>query len=190
MHITSAEFIKGVAGTDDILENDASHIALIGRSNVGKSSIINSLTRQRKLARTSAVPGRTREINVFLINRSLYLLDLPGYGFVGAPHEVKEKVSKLIHWYLFVSPYTQKKVMMIIDAHVGLKASDIDMLNALQDHGKRIVIVANKIDKIKKSQYKSRLKELLDAVAPNQVIPYSAEKNIGIGELTNELFAP
>lgn len=138
MRITSAEFIKGIAGTDKILEDGDSHVALIGRSNVGKSSVINSLTRQKKLARTSVTPGRTQEINVFLINRTLYLLDLPGYGFVKESREVKERVGKLINWYLFVSPYTQKKVIVIIDALVGLKDSDIDMLNALQEHGKRI----------------------------------------------------
>ena len=81
MEIKNARFIKGVVGPDDFLEKDIPQVAFIGRSNVGKSSVINSLTHQKDLAITSSLPGRTQQINLFLINESVYLLDLPGYGF-------------------------------------------------------------------------------------------------------------
>ena len=187
MHLNSAEFIKGVAGTDDILEDGTSHVALIGRSNVGKSSIVNSLAGQKKLARTSAAPGLTREINVYRLNRTQYLLDLPGYGFVKESPEARERVGKFLNWYLFISPYTQKKVILVIDASVGLKESDREMLHALHAHGKRIVVVANKIDKIKKSRYASCMQSLREAVTPHTLIPYSAKKSIGVRELSDEV---
>jgi len=189
MVITSAKFIKGVQGTDEILADGIPQIALIGRSNVGKSSVVNSLTNQKNLARTSSFPGRTREINIFLINNSFYLLDLPGYGFAKASREVRDRFHELIGWYLFDSPYEQKKVVLIIDAFTGLKDSDVATLDVLEEHGKPVVIVANKVDKIKKSHYQSQLQTVRDAVGDYRVIPYSAKKNIGVRELTNELLA-
>ena len=149
MRITSASFIKGIVDDDPILGDGTPQIAFIGRSNVGKSSLINTLTNQGGLARTSSFPGRTQEINIFLINKSFYLVDLPGYGFARASSAGRDKISDLIHSYLFNSNYEQKKVVLIIDANVGPTDKDIAMLCALEDHKKSIVIVANKIDKIK-----------------------------------------
>ena len=114
MLINSAVFVKGINGTDKLLESTIPQVAVIGRSNVGKSSLINSLTGKKGLAITSHFPGRTREINLFLINKKLYLLDLPGYGYAKASHEVRESLFKLIDWYLFKSEYKQKKVVLIV----------------------------------------------------------------------------
>src|ERR1700678_4530621 len=107
--ISSAKFMRGVAGTDELLGDGTSQVALIGRSNVGKSSIINSLTGEKGLARTSHTPGLTQQINIYSINHSLYLLDLPGYGYAKTSPETKERIQKLIYWYFFDSPYEQKK---------------------------------------------------------------------------------
>src|SRR3989344_2302589 len=101
MQITSAEFVKGVVGEDEILTDGTPQIAFIGRSNVGKSSVINSLAQKKDLARTSAFPGRTQEINLFLINRSFYLVDLPGYGYAKMSKEKQFELQDLIAWYLF-----------------------------------------------------------------------------------------
>jgi GTP-binding protein len=188
MKITSAKFIKGVVEEDEILENDAPQIAFIGRSNVGKSSVINSLTGQKALAKTSSFPGRTTEMNVFLINNSFYLLDLPGYGYTKASHEARLKLRELINWYLFMSHYEQKKVVLIIDAKVGLTDSDLEILQMLEERKKDIVVVANKIDKIKPSKLKEQLKEILEIIGHHKVIPYSSEKKIGIKELNAKLF--
>jgi len=113
MKIKSAEFIKGAVGADNIFENEIPQIVFIGRSNVGKSSVINSLANQKNLAKTSSFPGRTQEINIFLINKAFYLIDLPGYGFAKIPKEVRYKIQKMISWYLFDSDYVFKKVVLI-----------------------------------------------------------------------------
>lgn len=183
----SALFIKGIVGEDEILESDFPQVAFIGRSNVGKSSVINLLTGQAGLARTSSLPGRTREICLFLINKALYFVDLPGYGFAKGSKSEQEKIQHLIHWYLFESHHKQKRVVFIIDANIGLTENDERMLYSLNEHHKKIVVVANKIDKLKKTQLERRLQEIQSAVGNAVVIPYSSKKNIGAGVLMNEL---
>ena len=187
MHITSAVFVKGVRGTDPILAGNKPYIAFIGRSNVGKSSVINSLVKQKNLARASVSPGRTREINLFLINNSFYLVDLPGYGFAKASREVQIHIQQLIYWYLLNSEYEQKKVVLIIDANVGLTDNDLKMLYSLGEKKKSIVIVANKVDKIKASEYEGQLQKIREAVHGHVVIPYSAKKGTGVGALVKEI---
>lgn len=189
MKITSAKFIRGIVGADRIMEDKLPQIAFIGRSNVGKSSVINSLTSQKKLARSSSYPGCTQQINIFLINNSCYLVDLPGYGFAKAPKLVRDRLDKLIYWYLFDSKYKQKKVVLIIDAKIGPTKDDLDVLCGLEDHKKNIVVVANKIDKIKKSECKTHLQKIEALMGAHTFIPYSAEKKTGVGELIRELFA-
>lgn len=188
MQITSAKFIKGVVGTDELLENGIPQIAFIGRSNVGKSSVINSLTNQKDLAKTSSFPGRTTELNLFLINKSFYLVDLPGYGFAKTSKGEQKRLMQLIFWYLLDSEYEQEKIVFIIDASVGLTANDKDMLSNLEERQKPIIVVANKVDKIKKSEYSRQMQKIQIAVSRHKVIPYSAEKKIGINELSNEIF--
>lgn len=187
MKIESAKFIKGINGSDKILEDGTPQIAFIGRSNVGKSSVINSLTNQKDLAKTSSYPGRTKEINLFIINKSLYLLDLPGYGYAKASHEVRDHLFKLIDWYLFKSSYPQKKIIFIIDANVGPTRDDLDMLRTLEEFKKDIVVVASKIDKIQKSKYEARFDEIKSLIGRHKIIPYSSHKKIGISELATEV---
>lgn len=187
MNIKSAVFIKGVVGTNEILEDGTPQIAFVGRSNVGKSSVINSLANQKKLARTSSFPGRTQEINIFLINKSVYLVDLPGYGFAKIPQKERERIQKMMHWYLFRSDYEQRKVVLIIDANVGPSSADLKMVRSLEEQKKRIVVVANKIDKIKKSEYQRKIEKIQAAFGDHKIILYSAEKKIGVTELTDEI---
>ncbi len=187
MKIKSAKFKKGIVGPDQLLENDIPQIAFIGRSNVGKSSVINSLTHQKNLAITSSFPGRTRQINLFLINDFIYLLDLPGYGFSQVSPEKKEHIQQLIYWYLLESGYNQRKIVLIIDANVGPTEDDLETLHRLQTEGKNVVIIANKVDKIKKSQQKNELQKINSLMRGVKIIPYSAKKKIGITELNNEI---
>ena len=188
MKIESAKFIKGVVGEDKLLYDGIPQIAFIGRSNAGKSSLLNSLTSSKKLAITSKTPGRTKEINVFLINNTHYFMDLPGYGYARAGAETLEKLSDLIFWYLLDSGHDQK-VVLLIDSVVGPTKDDLAVLRALEKAGKEIVIVANKVDKIKKSQYRNQLKKLGDQIQGHKLIPYSSKTKIGIEELRNELLA-
>ncbi|MBI4276502.1 ribosome biogenesis GTP-binding protein YsxC [Candidatus Uhrbacteria bacterium] len=187
MRITSATFVKGVVGTNEIFEDGTPQIALIGRSNVGKSSVINSLVHMKNLARVSSSPGRTQQINLYLINRSFYLVDLPGYGFARAPRDVREQIQKMIYWYLFTSGYVQKKVVLIIDANVGLTADDLATLQRLDEEKKNVVILANKVDKLKQSKYIAQLQSIQDSVGAHLVIPYSAKKGTGVGALTSAI---
>jgi len=186
MKITSAKFVMGMVSDTAILHNQTPQIAFIGRSNAGKSSLLNSLTNSKKLAVTSKTPGRTREINVFLINDNYYFMDLPGYGYAKAGGSTLQKLSDLIFWYLFESG-TNPKVVLLIDSIVGPTNDDLGMLQELERNGKEIVIVANKVDKIKKSHYLNHIKKLREQFPGHTMIPYSSTKKIGIQELTDEL---
>ena len=186
MKITSTKFIKGVVGPDPILKNGTPQIAFIGRSNAGKSSLLNSLTGVKKLAVTSKTPGRTREINVFLINDSHYFLDLPGYGYARAGAQMLEKLSELIFWYLLDVDYDQK-IVLLIDSVVGPTANDLEVLRELEKAGRDIVIVLNKVDKIKKSQYRNQMKKLGDQLQGHKLFPYSSQTKVGMVELAEEL---
>jgi len=183
----TAKFIKGVVAPDPILDSNYPQIAFIGRSNVGKSSTINSLVKEKGLAKTSSMPGRTQQVNIFLLNDSIYLADLPGYGFAKASKADQSWIFKLINWYLFNSGYDQKKIVMIIDAKIGPTRDDMDMLEALEAHEKNIVVVANKVDKIKKSEYKKQMEKVQEMIGLHIVIPYSAEKGIGTEALIREI---
>lgn len=178
--------MKGVMGDDAILEDGTPQIAFIGRSNAGKSSLINSLTGKKKLAISSNTPGRTRELNVFRINNTHYFIDLPGYGYAKAGGKAIEKLNKLIVWYLLQSHHTPK-VVLLIDSFVGPTVDDLATLKELERTGKNIVVVVNKVDKIKKSQYLNQMKELGRKIPGHTLFPYSSETKVGIEELRAEL---
>jgi GTP-binding protein len=188
MQIASAKFMRGINGTDELLDDGTPQVALIGRSNVGKSSIINALTRQKNLARTSDTPGLTQEINMYSINNKFYLLDLPGYGFAKVPERIRESLQKLNWWYLFDSDHAQHRAALVLDANVGPSKNDLEMLTLLREHQKNIVIVANKIDKIKHSEYDARLAAITDLAHGTPVVPYSSKTGKGTEELVNALF--
>lgn len=187
MRITSAKFIKGIVGTDEILDDGIPQIAFIGRSNVGKSTAINTITGQNKLAITSSFPGRTQQINMFLINDTTYFMDLPGYGYARVSGKGKEKIQELIYWYFFNSHYNQKYIVLIIDANVGPTKDDLEMLYHLEKAGKNIIILANKIDKIKKSEYQKSMNKLTKLVNNHRIIPFSGLKKIGTQELIDTI---
>jgi len=186
MKITSAKFLRGIKGTDPILDDNKPQIAFIGRSNVGKSSLINSLTGVKELAISSNTPGRTKEINIFSINGTHHFMDLPGYGFAKTKAETLEKLSKLIFWYLFDSKY-HPTVVLLIDAEIGPTKDDLAVLKELEKANKEIIVVLNKVDKIKKSQYINQLKKLNGLFVGHQLFPYSSKTKVGIEELATEL---
>ncbi len=189
MKITKAFFIKGVVGTDEILDDGVPQIAFIGRSNVGKSTTINAITSQNKLAITSSFPGRTQQINVFSVNNSVYFMDLPGYGYARASGKGREKIQELIYWYFFNSHYVQKYVVVIIDAEVGPTKDDLEMLHHLEVAGKSVLIIANKIDKIKKSAYQKQMNTLSKLLPKYKIIPFSALKKTGVQEVIDTILA-
>jgi GTP-binding protein len=183
MKINSATFIKGVVNPKELLSETFPQFAFIGRSNVGKSSLINLLTKQKQLARTSSFPGHTREINVYLVNNKFHLIDLPGYGFARLSSGGRDRIYGLINGYLFGDGQKQRKVFLIIDAVVGPTKDDLETLKALEDEKKDIVILLNKTDKLKKSQVSRQIKEIKEKLGEHVLIPFSAKTGAGLGEL-------
>ena len=187
MKILSAEFIKSIVGEDEILDDGIPQVTFIGRSNVGKSSVINSLVGRRDLAHSSATAGRTKQINFFFINKNFYLVDLPGYGFAVHSLAIRKELRRLIFWYLLHANVDQKKVVLIIDAKVGPTDDDLEMLRRLEDNNKNILVVANKIDKVKKTELVKQLRNIAEFIGPHKIIPYSATEKIGVEELIKEI---
>lgn len=187
MKIRSVEFMKGVTGEEDALDDGIPQVAFIGRSNVGKSSVINSLVNRRDLAHSSSTAGRTRQINMYLVNKDFYLVDLPGYGYATGSKQERQNLRNLIYWYLLFSNIQHAKVVLIVDANVGVTDYDLEMLRRLEEKDKDILIVANKVDKIKKTNYTKQLQQLQEKVGKHIIIPYSAEKKIGVSQLADAL---
>ncbi len=183
VNITSAKFVKGIVGTDQVLDELYPQIAFIGRSNVGKSSLINALTRQQGLARTSALPGRTQQINLYFINHNTYFLDLPGYGYAKVSKDDHDWFQQVIQWYLFKSNYRQTKIVLVLDAKIGPSDKDLAMIEQLEENDKPFIIVANKIDKISSPQYQEQLQRLQYSVGDYRIIPLSTKTRRGIPEL-------
>lgn len=187
MKITSTKFIKGVVGEDEVLRDGIPQVAFIGRSNVGKSTLINTLTGS-SVSRTSSFPGRTQEINVFLVNDSFYLVDLPGYGFARMGGLGREKIGDLIDNYLFNNPFEQKLIVMIIDANVGMTDKDISMFEELKEYGKNFIVIANKIDKMNQSESHKQMLEIKAITKDHTVIPFSSKKRAGLEKLIDTIF--
>lgn len=185
--IKSAVFVKGVVGTDYVFEDGTPQIVIAGRSNVGKSSVINSVTNQKNLARTSSFKGSTQQINIFLINNAFYLVDLPGYGFANISKEMRLQIQKMMTWYLYKSDYDFKKLILVIDANIGPTKDDMAVLESLENDDHDIIIVANKVDKIKPSKYDEQINKIKSIFSEYKVIPYSAVKRVGVSELVEVL---
>jgi GTP-binding protein len=183
MKILSSKFIKGIVQDDKVMDDGTPQVAFIGRSNVGKSSLINALTKS-KVSRTSSTAGRTQEINFFLINDAFYFVDLPGYGFAKISDEKKGKLSNLMSSYLFNDVYTQKNVVLIVDCNVGMTDKDIEMFENLRSHNKNIVIALSKKDKATQAilhKTLSQVKGIVGSAYP--IFPISSTKGAGIDEL-------
>lgn len=178
MNITSADFVKGIIGTDPILGEKHAQIAFVGRSNVGKSSVINSLVLRKDLVKSSALPGKTREINFFLVNKKYYFVDLPGYGFARMAVKSAEKLRKLILWYLGSGEAHVRLAVLIVDAGVAPMMQDKEMADVLRVEKTPFVVVANKIDRLNQTERAHNLKAIEAAlgIAP---LPYSARTKFG-----------
>lgn len=188
MNIQSAEFVKGIIGTNEILNDGYPQVVFVGRSNVGKSSVINSLVKRSNLVKSCSRPGKTQQINFFLINKNIYFVDLPGYGFMKIALKQKEKIRKMIIWYLFNSGVRFKKIVLIIDAKVGPSEFDIEMLGLLREKRADFVVIANKIDKLKQGEIRKQLALIKKKTGEENIILYSAKTKKGREELLERIF--
>lgn len=184
-------FVSGAANYDGVPDADLPEIAFVGRSNVGKSSLINALTGRKTLARTSNTPGRTQQINFFRLQDALMLADLPGYGYAKASKTEIKRWTRLIFDYLRGRP-SLRRVCLLIDARHGLKTKDIEVMKDLDDAAVSYQIVLTKCDKVKPGA----LAQLLDTTASRiakhvaahpTIIATSSVKNDGVESLRAEL---
>ena len=187
MEIKSAKFIKSATSIDNSLEN-FSQIAFVGRSNVGKSSLINMLTKNSKLCKTSSTPGRTRLINYFQINSDIYFVDLPGYGFAKASKTEVDGWQSMIEPYL-VENENLKCVCMLVDSRIEPTNQDKQMLKFLNYYRIPFIIIATKCDKFGKSQIKPQMQKIANylGVGKDNVFASSSETGYGRLEILQKL---
>lgn len=181
------EFVKGVVAMDGLPPADRLEVCFAGRSNVGKSSLINALTGRKGLARASNTPGRTQEINFFTCGDQTYLVDLPGYGFANAPVKVVEKWQRLLKAYLS-GRQTLRRAFVLIDARHGVKSVDEDILTLLDQSAVTFQAVLTKVDKLKAADLDNILAQVRAALSRHpaafpELLLTSSEKGIGIETL-------
>lgn len=180
-------FLKGVVATSGLPQPDRLEVCFAGRSNVGKSSLINAVTDRKNLARTSNTPGRTQEINYFSIDDKIYLVDLPGYGFAEAPLTVVKQWQDLLKSYLS-GRQTLRRVFVLVDSRRGIKAVDQEIFKLLDKAAVNFQIVLTKVDKVKDSEFNSILKSLSDILSSHpaafpEIIATSVNSGLGISQL-------
>lgn len=188
MEIKSATFITSLPRYGSFPGIGLPQIAVAGRSNVGKSSLINSLCRVKNLAKTSSTPGKTRLINVFLINEAFHLIDLPGYGFARVSKKDKDSWGQMMDGYFSQSEHL-KHVLHLVDIRHEPSAEDRQMNAYLYGNGFHFSVVATKADKLSKAKRGSMLPKLARALAvqPFDIIPYSSQSNEGRLALLNRM---
>ncbi len=186
--IKKAEFVTSVVLGDSFPGELCSEIAIVGRSNVGKSSLINTLCNNKKLARTSSTPGKTRQINFFLINDLFYLVDLPGYGFARAPKHEQAQWGALMESYLSLTRVSH--IFLLLDIRHAPTQEDKQMFNWILHYATPFTIVATKADKLSKSKQKLSANAVAKQLgAPPYAIPFSAETKQGKIELFDRIGA-
>ena len=191
LNVNKAEFIKSAASTQQFIRSSIPAIAFAGKSNVGKSSVINRMLNRKNFARVGAQPGKTIHVNNFFIDGKLYFVDLPGYGYAKVSQSEKERWGKLMESF-FAEPDFMDLGVMIVDARHKPTADDVTMADWFKSTGHPLVVVANKLDKLKKSEIEPNLaliRETLELPEDVKLIPFSAEKGQGREVLLAEITA-
>ena len=191
VNLQKTEFILSAASPKDFLRDGLPQIAFAGRSNVGKSSVINRLLNRKNFARVGAAPGKTIHINYFKIDGAFYLVDLPGYGYAKVSKSERDRWGKLMETY-FAHPELMTMGVMIVDSRHKPTADDCTMAQWFKDTGRPMVVVANKLDKLKKSEIQPNLDQIrltleLEEDVPG--MPFAAEKGDGRQDLRSASFA-
>ena len=185
INFNKAEFILSATVPAQFVHDGLPQVAFAGRSNVGKSSVINRVVNRKNFARVGASPGKTTQINYFKIDGRLYLVDLPGYGYAKVSKAERDRWGRLMENY-FQSAGPLTFGVMLVDARHAPTANDVVMANYFLQSGKPFVVVANKLDKLKKSEIEpnlARIREVLSLPDDVRLIPFSAEKGDGRDEL-------
>ena len=191
VNLNKAEFVRSAVKAKDFPRDRRAQVAFAGRSNVGKSSVINRLLNRKNFARVGAAPGKTTHINYFLIDEKFYLVDLPGYGYAKVSKAEKDRWGKLIEAW-FADTELMTLGVSIVDARHKPTANDITMAEFFKNSGRPFVVVANKLDKLKKSEIEPNLaliRTTLELPDDVPIIPFSAEKGTGRQELLDLILA-
>ncbi|MBS1419588.1 MAG: ribosome biogenesis GTP-binding protein YihA/YsxC [Firmicutes bacterium] len=189
LNVNKAEFIKSAASPAQFIRSSMPSVVFAGKSNVGKSSVINRMLNRKNFARVGASPGKTVHVNYFHIDGRLYFVDLPGYGYAKVSQSERERWGKLMEQF-FAERDRITLGVMIVDARHKPTADDLTMAQWFKDSGCRLVIVANKLDKLKKSEIEPNLRlirETLELPDSVPLIPFSAEKGQGREALMAEI---
>lgn len=189
INLQKAEFILSAVAPKYFLRDGLPQVAFSGRSNVGKSSVINRLLNRKNFARVGAAPGKTTQINYFKIDNAFYLVDLPGYGYAKVSKAERDRWGKLMESY-FADPELMTLGVMIVDSRHKPTADDCTMTQWYREAGCPFVVVANKLDKLKKSEIEPNLQTIRDTLELGEedvVIPFSAEKGTGRQELVSAI---
>ena len=189
LNVNKADFVKSAAAPAQFIRSSVPAVAFAGKSNVGKSSVINRLLNRKNFARVGAQPGKTVHVNYFRIDDRLYLIDLPGYGYAKVPQAERERWGRLMEDF-FAEPGLFTLGVMIVDARHRPTADDCTMAAYFKRSGARLAVVANKLDKLKKSEIEPNLACIRETLAlPESVplIPFSAEKGQGRDELLQQI---
>jgi len=185
MNLHNAEFIKSAADAKGFIRDGLPKIVFSGKSNVGKSSVINRLLNRKNFARVGASPGKTVHVNYFLIDKTAYFVDLPGYGYARVPHSERERWGTLMESFFAESGFITLGVM-IVDARHRPTADDVTMAEWFRAAGRPLVLVANKADKLKKSETEPNMALIRETLGFGDNVPlilFSAEKGTGRDEL-------
>jgi ribosome biogenesis GTP-binding protein YsxC/EngB len=186
LNFTKAEFVRSAARPQDFLRDGLPQIAFAGRSNVGKSSVINRLTGRKNLAYVGATPGKTAQINYFALEGRAYLVDLPGYGYAKVSREEKERWARLMEEYFHDGQGLIALGVLIVDARHRPTGDDVTMHRWFRESGCPEIVTANKLDKLRPSEVEPALaliRETLEMAEDEPLIPFSAEKGIGRTQL-------
>ena len=189
MNLQKVEFIRSAAQPNAFVADGLPHIAFSGKSNVGKSSVLNCVLQRKNFARVGQKPGKTVHINYFKVDERAYFVDLPGYGYAQVAASEKERWGRLMEAY-FAQAERITLGVMIVDARHAPTKLDCVMADLFKDTGRPFVVVANKLDKLKKSEVEPNLRcirETLDLPEDVKLIPFSAEKGTGREELVREI---
>jgi len=189
MKIISAEFLTGAVSCKQYPDSVCPELAFVGRSNVGKSSLINSLLNRKKLVKTSQTPGKTQEINFFKVNNDFVFADLPGYGFAKVPQSVQRRWKKMIEDYLLTRE-TLLAVIFIIDLRRSPSPLDLSLKSWLEDRGVEYLLVGTKVDKLSQSEIKKQKNKLNLAYfdgGEGEILVYSSKSSRGRKELWREI---